>query len=220
MCRELEQLKKEREENGGEDFRISLRSKDGTHGISNLPFLPANNNNHSSPLSLGSKISPTNRRRGHTTHFGQEFKGVISDPEEPGSKSRLGNSHIVDGHEPLKSKGGTTHDDGSKVNFECLILNISPDLGERIMLSGERCLIEEVFPETRQAVMDGRSNVAWHHDSKHVIRFPLNGYCKLNSIQAITRLLSDNYRIVASHGGGVDSQQFSEYLFLRKSTGN
>ncbi len=106
---------------------------------------------------------------------------------------------------------------GASCCWEVLALNISPDLGERIMLSGERALIEEAFPETGHAVMDARSTVAWHHDARHVIRFPLNGYCKLNSVQAITRLLNVGYQIVASHGGGVDSQQFSEYLFIRKA---
>jgi len=106
---------------------------------------------------------------------------------------------------------------GSSGAYEVLALNISPDLGERIMLSGKRELIEEVFPEIHNAIMDARSNVAWHHDARHVIRFPLNGYCKLNSVQAITRLLNFRYRLAASHGGGVDSQQFSEYLFIRRT---
>ncbi|CAL8102221.1 unnamed protein product [Orchesella dallaii] len=106
---------------------------------------------------------------------------------------------------------------GATCCWEVLALNISPDLGERIMLSGERALIEEAFPETGHAVMDARSTVAWHHDARHVIRFPLNGYCKLNSVQAITRLLNMGYQVTASHGGGVDSQQFSEYLFIRKA---
>lgn len=47
-------------------------------------------------------------------------------------------------------------------------------------------------------------------------RFPLNGYCKLNSMQVITRLLNAGFKIAASNGGGVEGQQFSEYLFIRK----
>ncbi|KAJ8975199.1 hypothetical protein NQ317_019026 [Molorchus minor] len=46
--------------------------------------------------------------------------------------------------------------------------------------------------------------------------FPLNGYCKLNSMQVITRLLNAGFKIAASNGGGVEGQQFSEYLFIRK----
>jgi len=79
-------------------------------------------------------------------------------------------------------------------------------------------LLDEVFPETTQAVIDARSGVAWHQqDARHVIRFPLNGYCKLNSVQAITRLLNAGFRVVASNGGGVEGQQFSEYLFVRQA---
>ena len=33
--------------------------------------------------------------------------------------------------------------------YHVVALHISPDLGERVMLSGERKLIEEVFPEVR-----------------------------------------------------------------------
>lgn len=103
-------------------------------------------------------------------------------------------------------------------NYECVALHVSPDLGERVMLSGGRALLDEVFPETTQAVIDARSGVAWHQqDTRHVIRFPLNGYCKLNSVQAITRLLNAGFRVVASNGGGVEGQQFSEYLFVRQA---
>ncbi|XP_015586300.1 BTB/POZ domain-containing protein kctd15 isoform X2 [Cephus cinctus] len=102
--------------------------------------------------------------------------------------------------------------------YECVALHVSPDLGERVMLSGGRALLDEVFPETTQAVIDARSGVAWHQqDARHVIRFPLNGYCKLNSVQAITRLLNAGFRVAASNGGGVEGQQFSEYLFVRQA---
>ncbi|KAK0082991.1 hypothetical protein PV325_009550 [Microctonus aethiopoides] len=109
------------------------------------------------------------------------------------------------------------NDKKSSLTYECVAIHVSPDLGERVMLSGGRGLLDEVFPETTQAVIDARSGVAWHHqDTRHVIRFPLNGYCKLNSVQAITRLLNAGFQVVASNGGGVESQQFSEYLFVRQ----
>lgn len=109
---------------------------------------------------------------------------------------------------------------GNDINcsYECVALHVSPDLGERVMLSGGRALLDEVFPESTQAVIDARSGVTWHQqDARHVIRFPLNGYCKLNSVQAITRLLNAGFRVVASNGGGVEGQQFSEYLFVRQA---
>ncbi|KAF0295667.1 BTB/POZ domain-containing protein kctd15 [Amphibalanus amphitrite] len=100
--------------------------------------------------------------------------------------------------------------------YHVVALHISPDLGERVMLSGERKLIEETFPEVVQALMDNRTSVAWNQsDPEHVVRFPLNGYTKMTSLQAIQRLLADGFQIVASLGGGVEGQQFSEYIFSR-----
>ena len=99
--------------------------------------------------------------------------------------------------------------------WECVAVSISPDLGERISLSAERPLIDEVFPELSGAIMDSR-NSGWHLDNRFVIRFPLNGFCKLNSVQVIQRLINHDFAIVASNGGGVEGQQFSEYLLSRK----
>lgn len=69
---------------------------------------------------------------------------------------------------------------------ECLVVRVAPDLGERITLSGDKSLIEEVFPEIGD-VMCNSVNAGWNHDSTHVIRFPLNGYCHLNSVQVQQR---------------------------------
>lgn len=101
--------------------------------------------------------------------------------------------------------------------YDVVALHISPDLGERIMMSAERYILDEIFPETTQAVLEARTNVAWNQlDGRQIIRFPLNGYCKLNSIQVLTRLLNASFTIEASTGGGVEGQQFSEYLLVRK----
>lgn len=67
---------------------------------------------------------------------------------------------------------------------ECLVVRVAPDLGERIALSGDKALIEDVFPEIGD-VMCNSVNAGWNHDSTHVIRFPLNGYCHLNSVQVM-----------------------------------
>ncbi|XP_061578262.1 BTB/POZ domain-containing protein kctd15-like [Cololabis saira] len=97
---------------------------------------------------------------------------------------------------------------------ECLVVRVTPDLGERIALSGEKVLIEEVFPETGD-VMCNSMNAGWNQDPTHVIRFPLNGYCRLNSVQVLERLFQKGFSVRASCGGGVDSSQFSEYVLGR-----
>lgn len=57
----------------------------------------------------------------------------------------------------------------SQEMYECVALHISPDLGERIMLSGDRSLLDEVFPETHQAVMDARTGAAWNQQDAHQV---------------------------------------------------
>lgn len=99
---------------------------------------------------------------------------------------------------------------------DCIAVSISPDLGERISLSAEKRLLEEVFPELSSALMDSR-NSGFNLDSHYVIRFPLNGFCKLNSIQVFQRLLNHSFHVEASTGGGVEGQQFSEFLFTRST---
>uniref|UniRef100_A0A3Q3ADJ0 Carbohydrate sulfotransferase 8 n=1 Tax=Kryptolebias marmoratus TaxID=37003 RepID=A0A3Q3ADJ0_KRYMA len=98
---------------------------------------------------------------------------------------------------------------------EVLVVRVTPDLGERIALSGEKVLIEEVFPETGD-VMCNSVNAGWNQDPTHVIRFPLNGYCRLNSVQVLERLFQKGFAVKASCGGGVDSTQFSEYILCRE----
>ncbi|KAM9753133.1 BTB/POZ domain-containing protein kctd15-like [Menidia menidia] len=102
---------------------------------------------------------------------------------------------------------------------QCLVLRVTPDLGERLALSGEKVLIEEVFPETGD-VMFSSVNAGWNLDPTHVIRFPLNGYCRLNSVQVLERLFQRGFAVTASCGGGVESTQFSEYVLTRPGSGS
>ncbi|XP_015098728.3 BTB/POZ domain-containing protein KCTD1-like [Vicugna pacos] len=90
---------------------------------------------------------------------------------------------------------------------ECLVVRVVPDLGERITLSGDKFLIEEVFPEISEG---------WNRDSTHVIRFPLNGYCHRNSVQVLERLQQRRFEILGSCGGGVHSSRFSKYLLWQE----
>jgi hypothetical protein len=119
-----------------------------------------------------------------------------------------------------------THDDASsdtqiitnsKRSFDCVALNVSPDPGERVMLSGDRAVIEEAFPESSTVLIDPRKATAWSGSSANqLVRFPLNGFCKITSVQAIRSLLNAGFSIAASSGGGVEGQSFSEYIFVRE----
>lgn len=105
---------------------------------------------------------------------------------------------------------------GGETLVDCIAMNISPDLGERISLSADRVLLEELFPELGAALADYRSAACRSVDQRFVIRFPLNGYCKLNSLQVMQRLLGTGFEICASTGAGVEGQQFSEYVFCKR----
>lgn len=96
---------------------------------------------------------------------------------------------------------------------DCVAVSICPDMGERICLSGTKKTIEQIFPELKDALEDSRSS-GWIVANDYVIRFPVNGFCKLNSIQVFQRLLR-TFTIASSNGGGVEGQQFSEFLFTR-----
>lgn len=110
---------------------------------------------------------------------------------------------------------GLKSSSGGCCSVDCVAMNVSPDLGERISLSADRVLLEEVFPELSAALMDFRG-AAWNLDNRFVIRFPVNGYCKLNSLQVMQRLLGHGFEICASNGAGVEGQQFSEYVFCKR----
>ena len=92
---------------------------------------------------------------------------------------------------------------------------------------------------------------AFYENSLSYFRFPLNGYCKVTTMQVkhlhncdnhldhvfyeiliflsfyrhmvplitqvIGTLLNAQFELKTSNGGGVEGQQFSEYLFLRHS---
>ena len=49
-------------------------------------------------------------------------------------------------------------------------MNIAPEMGERIMISGLRDTIEELFPEISPTLQDTRHSLAWNSSSKFVIR--------------------------------------------------
>ncbi|XP_054451994.1 uncharacterized protein LOC129088788 [Anoplopoma fimbria] len=108
---------------------------------------------------------------------------------------------------------------GLSLECECVVIHVAPELGERISVSAHRAVIQEVFPEVRD-VISNTLNTSLDQESTHIIRFPLNGYCHLNSVQVLERLQQKGFWITGSCGGGIDSSQFSEYILRRESRGS
>jgi len=138
-----------------------------------------------------------------------ELVGLLKDLEE--IKKAKDVAKVV---KEIKSERGLQAKSTNQEFVDVVAVSVCPDLGERICLSAERPLLEEVFPELTTALSDTR-NSGWHLDNHYVIRFPLNGFCKLNSVQVMQRLLTLGFTLAASTGGGVEGQQFSEFLFTR-----
>ena len=77
---------------------------------------------------------------------------------------------------------------------ECVVVHVAPELGERISVSALPAVIEEVFPEVIDSMCNSL-NASWNHNSTHVICFPLNSYCHLNSVQ-----VQHTYRVSSERG--------------------
>ncbi|XP_075997668.1 uncharacterized protein LOC142991420 [Genypterus blacodes] len=102
---------------------------------------------------------------------------------------------------------------------ECVVVLVAPEVSERIRVSATRVVIDEVFPEVRN-ILYNPPDASWNQDSTHVMCFPLNSFCSLNSVQVLERLQQRGFWITGSCGGGVDSSQFREYILQRVEQGN
>ncbi|KAM3620045.1 uncharacterized protein V6R79_017442 [Siganus canaliculatus] len=98
---------------------------------------------------------------------------------------------------------------------ECVMIHVALELDERVSVSAPYGVMEEVFPEVKD-VVSSFLNAGWNQNSEHMIRFPINDYCHLNSIQVLERFQQRGFWITCSCGGGVDSFQFSEYILRRE----
>ena len=76
---------------------------------------------------------------------------------------------LNNGNIPRTSHTSAGHD------WEVVALNVSPEMGERIMISGVRETIEEVFPEISNTLQDTRHSLAWNSTTKYVIRSVARG---------------------------------------------
>ena len=75
-----------------------------------------------------------------------------------------------------KSSNGTH----GHVGWEVIAVHVSPDLGERILISASRDTLEDLFPELCHTLQDTRQSLSWNSSSKYVIRWGLDGDCFRN----------------------------------------
>ncbi|XP_018496381.2 BTB/POZ domain-containing protein kctd15-like [Galendromus occidentalis] len=105
---------------------------------------------------------------------------------------------------------------GRTLAHQCILLSTSPDLGERILVSGDRKLVEETFPEIIDSLESSTSSTWLSSDSNHLHRFPLNGFSKFQLLTTIQRLLNDNFMLSTCVSCGLEGRMGCEYLFVKK----
>jgi hypothetical protein len=205
MVKALEQLRVERRTRNGQYGKLAnnLVNKHDSCCCNGTRFPVGDNKNshhNGHPISASTSCSPVSGSRCSPISGGI---GANSAAGGAARRSAVSSSNRMEQNSPGTEGPGLTcrkdliaeeavSEDSARLGWECLALYVSPDLGERIMLSGDRNLVEECFPEIATPLMDARSSVAWNQDPRHVIRFPLNGYCKLNSMQVQLWTLPSN----------------------------
>uniref|UniRef100_A0AAV2KYQ4 BTB domain-containing protein n=1 Tax=Knipowitschia caucasica TaxID=637954 RepID=A0AAV2KYQ4_KNICA len=97
---------------------------------------------------------------------------------------------------------------------DCALVHVSPGVEERVSLTVQREVLQEVFPELLD-VLRGSPHDTWNHSATHVVRFPLSTYSQLTSVQVLESFQRRGFWISGSCGGGVDSSQFSDYILRR-----
>lgn len=138
------------------------------------------------------------------------------DQLEKMKKARVRNDLMVESAVPdssfecLRNSGSTSNSD----TFEIVAVLIIHRDGGSISLTADRSLLEDVFPEIREAVKNGFSITI----DQEIIRIPLKNDYNMNPVHVITRLLNSNFTFGANNGGFVSSISFWEYLFVRKVT--
>ena len=71
--------------------------------------------------------------------------------------------------------------------LDCVLVQVCPGLGEKVSVSAQRAVMEEVFPEL-QDILKSAPNATWKHSATHAVRFPISAYCQLTSVQVQQRL--------------------------------
>ncbi|XP_022655241.1 BTB/POZ domain-containing protein kctd15-like isoform X2 [Varroa destructor] len=142
--------------------------------------------------------------------------------EELWTRSEIAESS-VDG-KAWESKRQRPRNEDNFANHQCILLSTSPDLGERVLISGERHIVEESFPEVADGLQVSSCpspSPPWlSSDCRHLHRFPLNGFSKLQLLPAVQRLLDAGFILSTSTCTSTCSASEGgtgrEYLFVRK----
>ena len=80
--------------------------------------------------------------------------------------------HYLTSLHPRRGRQTVTHNGThhSSSSWEVIAVHVSPEMGERILISGCRDTLEELFPELSHTLQDTRQSLSWNSNSNYVIR--------------------------------------------------
>ena len=100
-------------------------------------------------------------------------------------------------------------DDNNVDSCKILILNHTEN---SLYISGESALIKSLLPELDE---DNVSNHIILNSCKYATKFCLDGSLNIHHIEIMERLYNNDFIIEACYGGGLEGQQFNEYIFVK-----
>lgn len=120
-------------------------------------------------------------------------------------------THILNG---IANKCKRQHEhshqcDDKTSTCKILILNHNEN---SLYISGESTLIKSLLPELDE---DNVSNHIILNSCKYATKFCLDGSLNVHYIEMMERLYNNGFIMEACYGGGLEGQQFNEYIFVK-----
>ena len=97
----------------------------------------------------------------------------------------------------------------SSDSCKILILNHTEN---NLYISGESALIKNLLPELDE---DNVSNHIILNSCKYTTKFFIDGSFNIHHVEFMERLYNNDFIMEACYGGGLEGQQFNEYIFVK-----
>ena len=107
-----------------------------------------------------------------------------------------------------QNNNNNSHDNDSD-SCKILILNHTEN---NLYISGESSLIKNLLPELDE---DNVSNHIILNSCKYATKFFIDGSFNIHHIEFMERLYNNDFIMEACYGGGLEGQQFNEYIFVK-----
>ena len=112
-------------------------------------------------------------------------------------------------HHHYNNSNETDNNEECSDSCKILVLNHTEN---SLYISGESALIKSLLPELDE---DNVSNHIILNSCKYATKFCLDGSLNIHHIEIMERLCNNDFILEACYGGGLEGQQFNEYIFIK-----